>query len=272
MSVSEIFLGTENYYDLYCNSITTRVPITAIGNTGSTGITGATGTPNGPTGPTGALGGPTGSTGPTGPDGQTGNRGIPAGDTGGIGPIGVTGAQGATGPRGQTGIRGITGSTGPANSLFAYASICHASVNGNYTLPADTIMVFDQGANGQAIQNIAYSGPGSGELGIFFDGVYYYNIYVAAQPQTNVALTFGISINSNFPEVQHRFMGNLNVGTGSSIYECIGHGYMYLTFGNIVSLRNITGSATVPVDFNEFHYVGDTQNVVNAKLTLMKIS
>lgn len=270
MSSSEIFLGTENYYDLYCNSITTRVPIIAVGTTGSQGATGATGTPNGPTGPRG-ISGPTGITGPTGSKGATGDRGIPAGETGPIGSIGPTGAQGATGARGPNGIQGITGASGPANSLFAYASISHSSSAGDYTLPANTAMVFGDGTVGQAIQNIAYSGPGSGELGILYDGIYYYNIYVVAQPTTNVALTFGISINSAYPETNHRVMGNLNT-SGSSIYYCVGHGLISLVFGNVVSLRNITGDGTVSVAFNEFHYVGDTQNVVNAKLTLMKVA
>jgi hypothetical protein len=66
MSISEIFLGTNNYYDLFCNSITTRIPIP--GNTGYTG----------PTGPSGGEPGPIGPTGPAfplelGPIGDTGN-------------------------------------------------------------------------------------------------------------------------------------------------------------------------------------------------------
>jgi hypothetical protein len=264
MSISEIFLNTSNYYDLFANSITTRVPVPS-----QEGITGPTGSSIGPIGPTG-ISGTTGNTGNTGPKGNTGDQHF-SGPTGIIGNIGPTGSLGATGSRGSTGITGNIGPTGAANSFFAYASISHSSAAGDYTLPANTAMIFGDGTVGQAIQNIAYSGPGSGELGILYDGIYYYGIYIVAQPQASVALTFGLSINGAFPETQHRYMGNLNT-SGASIYECIGHGLISLVFGNVISLINITGSGTVPVDFSEFHYVGDTQNVVNAKLTLMKIA
>lgn len=72
MSISEIFLGTNNYYDLFANSMTTRIPIS--GNTG----------PIGPTGPSGEDGGPTGNTGPTGQTGSTGPTGL-LGDVSAIG-------------------------------------------------------------------------------------------------------------------------------------------------------------------------------------------
>lgn len=140
MSVSEIFLDTNNYYDLFCNSITTRQPIFSIGNTGQTGPQGPTGStgpqgipgsaaskgdtgdtgPIGPTGPTGANGqkgntGDTGETGPTGPQGETGQRGEtgPIGTTGPRGYTGETGTRGQTGETGPTGPMGTTGRTGP---------------------------------------------------------------------------------------------------------------------------------------------------------------
>lgn len=61
MSVSEIFLGTNNYYDLFANSLTLRHP-----NYG----------PTGPTGPTSSNPGPQGPQGATGAQGATGSSGV----------------------------------------------------------------------------------------------------------------------------------------------------------------------------------------------------
>lgn len=270
MSVSEIFLGTDNYYDLFCNSITTRVPIVATGSTGPTGPSGAPGTPGGPTGPTGPSGGDDGPTGPTGIQGPTGESGGATGYTGPTGPTGQTGATGVTGQTGIIGAVGPIGPTGPSNALLAYASITNTSEAGNQIIAANANMTFDQGTVGSSISNITFTAPST--FVIQNTGIYYYEIYVIGQPQLfNCALTFGLSINNAFPEVSARCMGNLTTA-GSSIYECIGHGIVSLTSGNNITLKNITGSNTIDVLFTQFHYVGDTQKVANAKLTLMRIS
>lgn len=131
MSISEIFLGTDNYYDIFVNSLTTREPIG--GQTG--GITGPRGNtgPRGDTGATGATGrnGINGINGTTGATGQTGQTG----QTGPQGPRGTGGARGPTGLKGDT---GALGPTGPAENITT--TIVSGSLNvPNITISSMTI-------------------------------------------------------------------------------------------------------------------------------------
>lgn len=126
MSISGLLVS--NNYNLFCRSITPKIPI--IGTKGDKGDTG----PIGPKGDTGGGGGGAGATGPTGAKGDTGTTGStgPKGDTGTKGDIGPgggdTGATGATGAKGDigpgvgdtgpTGAKGEPGSTGGGSNIL----------------------------------------------------------------------------------------------------------------------------------------------------------
>lgn len=258
MSVSEIFLDTNNYYDLFCNSITTREPIIA-GERGATGQTGI----QGPTG--------SGQTGPTGPTGQTGPQGAPGTLTGTTGPTGAQGLIGpegaAGGPTGQQGPQGPQGPTGNSSDLFAFGSVANSS---QLLLAANTRMLFNLAPGVSPSKNITVETQGA--FTIQYTGVYFFDIYMVAQPQAfNAPLCFGISVNGALPEIDYKFIGNLTT-SGSSIYECIAHGIISLTVGDVVTLRNRTGNGTLDVLFQQFSYVGDTEPALNARFTLMMIN
>lgn len=258
MSVSEIFLDTNNYYDLFCNSITTRVPVTA-------GITGNTG-PTGPAGPTGSGStGPTGQTGIAGPTGEVGTAGGPTGPTGLQGPTGPEGLTGGpTGPQGATGPQGPTGAN---TGIPSYGSVGNSS---QFLSLANSNMIFDLNPNISPSKNITIDSLGT--FTIQQTGIYYFEIYLIGQPQGfNCPLCYGISINNALPQVDYKFNGNLTT-SGASIYECIGHGIINLTSGDNVNLRNRTGNGTIPVLFQQYQFVGDTEKACNAKFSLMKIS
>ncbi len=144
MSISNLL--SQNYLNLYCNSITTIEPVQ--GNTGPTGATGAQGI-QGPTGEPGidADTGATGPAGPTGGVGATGPTGLPGLDanTGATGPIGPTGYTGYTG---AAGTAADTGATGPAGGVGATGPIGPTGLAGSAT---NTGATGPTGASGSAI-------------------------------------------------------------------------------------------------------------------------
>lgn len=214
------------------------------------------------------VNGITGATGPIGPQGLTGATG----STGHIGNTGSTGPIGNTGATGRIGDTGTIGPTGPSNALSSYGSAINDSNAGDITLAAGAIMPFANGAGISPHNGITVPAPGGQYFTITSTGVYYFNLYITAQPVfTNVPLSFGITVNGLTPEIDYKFVGNI-VTVGSSIYVCNAHGIISLTSGDTVGLKNLTGSGTVDVLFAQYHYVGDTEKVSNCKLSLIKIA
>lgn len=216
-------------------------------------------------------------------DYTTGTSGI-TGATGHIGPGGIHGVGGVTGSTGHRGLNGFpgyagaTGATGPdgptgaSNNLVAYGSAINISSAGDITLNSNSDMVFAAGAGVSPHNNITPPPNGGQYFGITLTGKYFFNLYLVGQPvSTNVPLVFGITVNGSAPQTEYEFVGNFCT-SGASIYECIGHGIINLNAGDLVGIRNRTGSGGTSVLFAQSVYSGDTEVVTNVKLTLMKIA
>lgn len=158
------------------------------------------------------------------------------------------------------------------SGFSAYGCATNTSVAGDITIGANANVTFDQGFGTSPYSNM--TPPGSG--GFFFTiptaGVYMINMYFIGQPVTNnVPLVFGVSVNGGSPTAENEIIGNLTTA-GASIYECIGTCLMTLPAASQISFRNRTGSGSTAVTFSEFHYVGDTEHVANAKVTIIRIA